>query len=100
MPQLTGVVAEAGYEVLAQVVLQSFGYGLVVYPVPALPLNPYMGFTFPVIESLIPGVLLASQGRKMYRDGAIVIPSYVNTGHAVIAIWSPNAVGRSWSLQY
>ena len=100
MPQLTGVISTPGYEVLAQAVISQFGYGLVTFPVPAIPSNPYAGYTFAILESVVSGVNMASSGRKMYRDGAIVFVPYPDQNYAIVAIWSPNAVGRSWSLQY
>ena len=100
MPTITGTVQAPGYERIATIQVESFGYGLVVYPPPQLPLNPYMGFTFPVFEGVQFGTQLAGLGRKIFRDGVIVFPPYPGNTYGIIAIWSNNAVGKDWSLQY
>lgn len=100
MPSLSGTVTSKGYDVLASIQVGTAGYGLVVYPSPPLPENPYMGFTFPIIESVEPNIFLAGQGRKMFRDGAIVFVPFPGNVWDIVAIWSSSAVGKDWTLQY
>lgn len=100
MGSLSGVVTTSGYRVLTTAVLTAAGYGLAVTNPPSLPLNPYYGFTFPVVQLTSPSVRLAGIGRKLYRDGAIVFPPYPDGTYDVIVVWSASAVGRNYYLQW
>lgn len=100
MATLSGVIVASGYRVLTSAVLTSAGYGLAITNPPALPLNPYYGFSFPVIDFTSPVTRFAGSGRKIYRDGVIVFPPYADGTYDVVVVWSNAAIGRSYFLQW
>lgn len=100
MPSLTGTVTNEGYSVLSSIVLSGAGYGLAITTLPALPVNPYFGFTFPVLPSDGFSPRFSGSGRKVYRDGVIVIPPYPEGTYDIVVVWRQEAIGRGWYLQW
>lgn len=97
---LNGIVTVEGYDVLGSDVISAAGYGLAIVNPPALPDNPYLGFTFPVLRGSFGVPDFAGSGRKIYRDGVIVIPPYAGSTYDFVVVWKPAAVGLDWYLQY
>lgn len=100
MPSISGSVSVLGYQVLTNDVLTSAGYGLGIVNPPALPLNPYFGFTFPVLPGSFGIPRFAGTGRKIYRDGVIVFPPYNPASYDFVVIWASPALGLDWYLQW
>lgn len=100
MAVLTGVVNVEGYQVITTDVINAAGYGLGITNPPALPLNPYLGYTFPVIRGGFGVPDFAGSGRKIYRDGVLVFPPYSGGVYDFVVIWSSASVGLNWYLQY
>ena len=100
MPTLSGTVMQPGYETVATVQIEGFGYGVHVIAPPPLPSNPYMGYSFPKLLAVDGFSWLAGSGRKLFRDGVIVFPPYPGITYDVVVIWANSAVGLDWQLQY
>ena len=100
MPSTTGTVTDAGYAVLGNTQITSAGYGIAILLPPDLPINPYYGYTFPVLPADGFQPRLLGSGRKIDRDGVIVFPPYPDGIYDIVAVWHPNAVGKTWYAQW
>lgn len=100
MPNLSGTVVASGYQVLGTDAIGAGGYGLGIVNPPSLPLNPYMGYTFPVLPGSFGVPRFAGSGRKLYRDGVVVFPPYDGNTYDFVVVWSVNSVGLEWYLQW